>query len=74
MFPVWNDFQFWLTARQSGRQNKNIIFFLSACARLEQIKSQSMVEQQTCLSIHVPTPVQNITFNLNKLFHGHKLN
>ena len=54
---------------QAGRQNENIISLLSAHARSGWIQSQSTVKQQTCLPIHV----QNITFNLIRLFLDHKL-
>ena len=70
--PVWNDFQFCSSARQADSKKKLISFF-SVHVWLGQIQSQGTEKRQTCHPIHFPIRVQNITFNLNKLFLDHKL-
>ena len=61
----------WLPDRQTVK--KKIISPVSAHVRWGQIQSQSTAELQVCLLIHVPIRIQNITFNLNKLFLNYKL-
>ena len=50
----------------------NIISLRSAHVRSGQIQKQSPRKWQVSFPIHVPIRVQNITFNLNKLFLDHK--
>ena len=69
-FPVGIIFIICLTARQT--EYKHSLTPLHMCGSW-QIQSQSTLKWKTCLHIPVPICVQNIIFNLTKLFLDHKL-
>ena len=60
-FPVWNDFQFYLTAREADRYKETFLFLCGLCActigmrirTICQIQSQRTAELQVCVLIHV---------------------